>query len=84
VNTPLDIILVGDATSLNSTTVVVTSSLNPSPFGQSVTFTATVTTGAGTGALDGTITFSVDGTPEGPFKSPPRAPLPLPNTPLPR
>ena len=68
VNTPLDIILVGDATSLNSTTVVVTSSLNPSPFGQSVTFTATVTTGAGTGALDGTITFSVDGTPEGPFQ----------------
>ena len=30
---------------------------NPSGFGQSVTFTATVTTGAGTGNLTGTVTF---------------------------
>ncbi len=61
VNQPLDIILVGIATALNSTTVVVTSSLDPSLVGNSVTFTATVTTGAGTGALVGTVTFSVDG-----------------------
>jgi sugar lactone lactonase YvrE len=57
VNPPLDIELVGIATSANSTTVTLTSSLNPSDFGQSVTFTATVTTG--TGALDtsSTVTF---------------------------
>lgn len=67
VNQPLDIILVGDAIAANSTTVVVTSSLNPSTLGTAVTFTATVTTGAGTGALDGTITFSVDGVLEGPI-----------------
>ena len=67
VNQPLDIILVGDAIPANSTTVVVTSSLNPSTLGTSVTFTATVTTGTGTGALDGTITFSVDGVLETPI-----------------
>jgi hypothetical protein len=61
VNTPLDIILVGDAIPANSTTVVVTSSLNPSSLGTPVTFTATVTTGAGTGPLDGAVTFYVDG-----------------------
>jgi hypothetical protein len=61
VNTPLDIILVGDAIPINSTTVVVTSSLDPSSLGTNVTFTATVTTGAGTGALVGAVTFFVDG-----------------------
>jgi large repetitive protein len=61
INSPLDIILVGIATPLNSTTVVVTSSLNPSTLGTSVTFTATVSTGAGTGPLDGTVTFFVNG-----------------------
>ncbi len=60
VNTPLDIIVVGDATPANSTTVVVTSSLNPSSLGTAVTFTATVTTGAGTGPLVGAVTFFVD------------------------
>ena len=54
-NSPLDIELVGVATPLNSTTVVLTSSLNPSDFGQNVTFTAAVTTG--TGSLTGTVTF---------------------------
>ncbi|MGA3080483.1 MAG: Ig-like domain repeat protein [Terracidiphilus sp.] len=54
-NSPLDIELVGVATPLNSTSVALTSSLNPSQFGQSVTFTATVTTG--TGSLTGTVTF---------------------------
>lgn len=61
VNTPLDIALIGNATPVNSTTVVLTSSPSPSDFGQAVTFTATVTTGANTGNLTGTVTFS-DGT----------------------
>jgi hypothetical protein len=61
VNTPLDIILLGDATPVNSTTVIVNSSQDPSTLGQSVTFTATVTTGAGTGPLVGSVTFYVDG-----------------------
>ena len=56
-NTPLDIQLVGNATAVNSTTVALASSLNPSGFGQTVTFTATVTTGASTGNLTGTVTF---------------------------
>jgi sugar lactone lactonase YvrE len=63
VNTPLDIILVGDATPVNSTTVVVTSNIDPSTLGTTVTFTATVSTGEGTGALVGAVTFSVDGVP---------------------
>jgi hypothetical protein len=41
------------------TTTVVASSLNPSTFGQSVTFTATVTSGAGTPS--GTVQFQADG-----------------------
>src|ERR1035437_2259463 len=60
-NSPLDIRLVGIATPVNSTTVALVSSLNPSNFGQAVTFTAAVTTGAGTGSLTGTVTF-MDGT----------------------
>jgi len=61
-NSPLDIELIGDATAVNSTTTVLTSSLNPSNFGQGVTFSATVTTGAGTGSLTGTVTFTDGGT----------------------
>jgi sugar lactone lactonase YvrE len=57
VNSPLDIELVGIATLVNSTTTTVTSNINPSGFGQSVTFTATVTTGGGTGNLTGTVSF---------------------------
>jgi len=60
-SSPLNILLVGTASPVNGTTVVVTSNNNPSGFGQSVTFTATVTTGAGTGNLTGTVTF-FDGT----------------------
>jgi len=60
-NSPLDIELIGEAAIVNSTTVTVASSNNPSHFGQSVTFTATVTTGAGTGNLTGTVSF-LDGT----------------------
>jgi hypothetical protein len=57
VNSPLDIELIGDATQVNSTTTTLVSSLNPSSFGQNITFTATVTTGAGTGNLTGSVTF---------------------------
>src|SRR5207249_3807084 len=49
-----------------ATSTAVTSNLNPSTYGQSVTFTATVSgTGAGSGnpgAGDGTVTFKADGT----------------------
>jgi hypothetical protein len=48
-----------------ATTTAVTSSANPSVFGQSVTFTATVNPVApGAGTPTGTVTFSVDGTPQ--------------------
>jgi len=56
-NSPLDIQVIGDATPVNSTSVTLTSDVNPSTLGQNVTFTATVTTGSGTGALTGTVTF---------------------------
>jgi len=56
-DSPLAIEMVGDATAVNSTTTTVASSLNPSGFGQGVTFTATVTTGASAGNLTGTVTF---------------------------
>jgi sugar lactone lactonase YvrE len=60
-NSPLAIKLVGNALPINSTTTTLTSNHDPSTYGQSVTFTATVNTGAGTGALTGTVTF-YDGT----------------------
>ncbi len=60
-DSPLEILLVGDATAVNSTTIALASTPNPSGFGQNVNFTATVTTGAGTGSLIGTVTF-FDGT----------------------
>jgi len=61
-NSPLEIQIGGVAVpAAGSTTTTVTSSLNPSTFGQNVTFTATVTTGADTGAMTGTVSFS-DGT----------------------
>ncbi len=53
---PLDIEIVGDALALNSTTTAVNSAPNPSDFGQSVTFTVTVTTGIGT--LNGTVSIA--------------------------
>jgi hypothetical protein len=49
---------VGNATAVNSTTTVLTASPNPANFGQVVTFTASVTTGQNTGALNGSITFT--------------------------
>ncbi len=47
-----------------STATVLASSLNPSSFGQPVTFTATVSSAAGTPT--GTVTFTIDGTPGAP------------------
>jgi FtsP/CotA-like multicopper oxidase with cupredoxin domain len=44
-----------------ATTTVVTSSLNPSFVGDSVTFTATVAPATGTGVPTGTVTFRIDG-----------------------
>ncbi len=44
-----------------TTTVINSSSLNPSTYGQSVTFTATVTSTAGAGIPTGTITFNKGG-----------------------
>ncbi len=60
-NNPLDIELLGIATAVNTTTISVASSLNPSEFGTSVTFTTTVQTGSGTGSLAGAVQF-YDGT----------------------
>ena len=57
-NTPLDIVLVGDATPVNSTDIALLSAVSPTEFGKPATFTATVTTGANTGSLTGTVTFS--------------------------
>lgn len=56
-NSPLVIQVTGTATPVNATVVALTSSPNPSTFNQSVTFSAAITTGAGTGALTGTVTF---------------------------
>jgi sugar lactone lactonase YvrE len=61
-NSPLAIQIGGVVVpAAGSTTTTVSSSLNPSNVGQNVTFTATVTTGTGTGDLTGTVSFS-DGT----------------------
>ncbi|MDR3727599.1 MAG: Ig-like domain repeat protein [Terracidiphilus sp.] len=69
-NLPLDIRLIGIATLVNSTTVVVTSNINPSGFGQNVTFTATLSTGASTGNLTGTVSFFDGGKALGPANLP--------------
>jgi len=45
-----------------ATTTTLTSSINPSDFGQSVTFTATVKSGAGTPVTEGSVTFKEGGT----------------------
>ena len=60
-DSPLLIQITGDATAVNSTTTVLTTAPNPANFGQAVALQATVTTGSGTGALTGTVSF-LDGT----------------------
>jgi sugar lactone lactonase YvrE len=57
-NSPLAIVAVGVAEPLNSTTTTVMATPDPSLFGQTVTFTVQVTTGAGTGALTGTVSIT--------------------------
>jgi autotransporter-associated beta strand protein len=51
----------GQTVTQASTTTTVTSSANPSVFGQTVTFTATVSAGASSAPLPGTVTFTIDG-----------------------
>ena len=58
VSSPLDIELIGTAEPVNSTTTTLASNPDPSGFGQSVTFTVTVVTGAGTGNLAGTVSIA--------------------------
>src|SRR5262249_34942576 len=54
-------------TVLTPSVTVVSSSLNPSVFGQSVTFTATVSPATGfSGTPTGSVTFTIDGTPQSP------------------
>jgi sugar lactone lactonase YvrE len=64
VNFPLDILLAGDATPVNATTLTLISNSPQdssgdydSSYGQLVTFKATVTSGAGEGTPTGTVTF---------------------------
>jgi hypothetical protein len=57
INSPLDIVLAGDATAVNSTTIALTVNPNPSPI-QVITFTSTVSTGSNTGALTGTVSLT--------------------------
>ena len=56
-NSPLQVEVIGIATPVNSTTTTLASNPNPSGFGQTVVFTATVNTGAGTGDLTGGVAF---------------------------
>ena len=51
---------------LLATTTTLTSSLDPSTAGQPVTFTAIVSPGAAAGTPTGTVTFTIDGTPQAP------------------
>ena len=51
---------------LPPTTTTLTSSAQPASSGQAVTFTATVTPSSGSGMPTGTVTFTVDGTPQVP------------------
>jgi len=64
-NFPLDIVLVGDATPVNATTLSLLSSspknssgVYQSNYGQALTFTATVTSGATAGTPAGTVAFT--------------------------
>jgi|GEM_PF-1187038 len=62
-NTSLGTLTGGQVVNLASTTTTVASSLNPSVFGQSVSFSATVATVApGVGTPTGSVQFAIDGT----------------------
>jgi CSLREA domain-containing protein len=55
-----------NAPGLKATSTTVTSSLDPSTVGQPVTFTAVVSPGAAAGTPTGSVTFTIDGTPQAP------------------
>jgi hypothetical protein len=57
VDSPLNVVLIGNAPAVNSTNIVLKANPSPSNFGQGVALIATVTTGANTGALTGTVAF---------------------------
>ncbi len=61
INPKLDIVLVGDATPVNATVTTLTANPNSSSYGSPVALEATVSTGAKTGNLTGTVSF-FDGT----------------------
>lgn len=61
VNSPFDIEIVGNAVAQNSSSVALTSSLNPSIFSQNVTLMAKVTNGGAGSVPTGTVTFTSDG-----------------------
>jgi len=58
INSPLDIVVVGQATAVNSTTIAITANPNPAGAEQVVTFMSTVSTGANTGNLTGTVSLT--------------------------
>ena len=55
------LLLLGPALAATNTTTVLTSSVNPSVYGQVVTFTATVSAVGGSGTPTGSVSFLVDG-----------------------
>ena len=57
INPLLNVVLVGDATPVNATVTTLTANPNPSAFGGPVYLEATITTGANTGNLTGTVSF---------------------------
>lgn len=61
-NSPLDVQISGTATKVNPTTVTLSSSPNPSNFGQSVNFAAQVAITSGSGTPTGNVTFFDGGT----------------------
>jgi sugar lactone lactonase YvrE len=65
-NSPLNIELIGDASSVNPTRTSLVSSANPAGLGQPVTFTAAVTGAAGSGPFSGSVTFNDGANPLGP------------------
>jgi hypothetical protein len=56
--------VIGLSVKQKATTTTIASSLNTTTVGQQVTFTVVVSPGASTGAPSGTVTFTIDGTPQ--------------------
>jgi hypothetical protein len=64
-----NIVTVAPVVVLRASTTTVTSSRNPSTYGQSVTFTATVRPATGLGVPTGTVQFRIDGVAVGGFRT---------------